>query len=234
MLILLFVGNLFATTWAPSELTDPLSNEKVPSQDVMSYGSYIYDWPSKYDLVFWPYTAERWITLNPKNGYAAFNSDFENLKNNEKDRLSRWLAENYELSKAVKSHIEKLEWIEKIYSNRNMDDDFWGRFYRLMAFKQEDQEKSLIYVEKAMVLLKKKLDEKPRGIDAIQVYYLVGEYSRRLGDKEAAILYFEKVKNTKYKDKDGEEKKGHPYFVSLVEDREKLINGQKGEFNKNN
>ncbi len=221
MLAFLIAGTVHATTWAPSEKTDPLTGEKVSSQNIMSYGGYIYNWPSKYDLVFWPLTDENWICLNPKNGYAAFSNDFENLSDKEKNTLKQWLAKNYNPAQAPKSHKEKLAWLEKVYQQRKMDDDFWCLFYRLMAYiHREDQKKSLAYVNKAMPLLKKKLETKPRGIEKIEVLFLLGEYCRRLGDPEKAKKYFSQVKTTKYKDKEGKEQVGNPYFTGLIQDIE--------------
>jgi uncharacterized protein (DUF2225 family) len=222
--VLLLGGVALATTWAPAEKTDPMTGEKVPSQEIMSYGGYIYNWPSKYDLVFWPLTDGNWVCLNPKNGYAAFNNDFEKLSDAEKEGLSHWLKENYKPDNPPKSHQEKLAWLEKIYGQRKMDDEFWCRFYRLMAYEyREDEKTSIAYVRKAVPLLEKKLASNPEGITKLEVLYLLGEYHRRLGDGKKAQEFFSQVKDVKYKDKEGKEQTGHPYFVELVKDRQKLM-----------
>lgn len=231
--LFLLGGVALATTWAPSEKTDPLTGEKVPAQEIMSCGSYIYNWPSKYDLVFWPLTNVKWICLNPKNGYAAFNDDFEELPDAEKKRLANWLSENYNPDNPPQSHKEKLAWLEKVYGQRKMDDDFWCRFYRLMAYvHSEDHKASIAYVQKAVPLLEKKLKSKPEGIDKLEVLYLLGEYHRRLGNDKKADSFFEEVQNVKYKDEDGQDQVGHPYFVGLVADRRKLMT--EGSSNKPN
>lgn len=222
--VLLFGGVALATTWAPSEKSDPMTGEKVSSQDIMSYGGYIYNWPSKYDLVFWPLIDENWICLNPKNGYAAFNNDFEKLSFAEKEGLTHWLKENYKPDNPPKNHKEKLAWLEKIYGQRKMDDEFWCRFFRLMAYVHRDDEKtSIAYVKKAFPLLEKKLASNPEDVAKLEVLYLLGEYHRRQGDSKKAQQYFAQVKGVKYKDKAGKEQVGHPYFVKLVEDRQKLM-----------
>ena len=221
LILFLMTGPGFATTWAPSEKTDPLTNEKVPAQEIVSSGSYIYNWPSKYDLVFWPLTDEKWICFNSKNGYGAFNNDFEKVSDEEKKTLIKWLAENYNPAEAPKSHEEKLVWLEKVYRQRKMDDDFWCRFYRLMAYVyRQDPKKSLVYIDKALSLLTKELDTKPQGIKKIEVLYLLGEYYRRIGELEKAKEYFGQVKITKYTDKEGKEQVGHPYFIGIIQERE--------------
>jgi len=82
-----------AITWHPTKYKDPLTGEKVDGWQWGSYGSYIYQYPSKVDLVYWPLTDERWICVNPKNGYGAFNDDFEELSDDKKKTLSKWLKE---------------------------------------------------------------------------------------------------------------------------------------------
>lgn len=202
--------------------TDPLTGEQIPSVKIISYGDDIYDSPSKYDLIFWPLTEEIWICLNLKNGYAAFNDDFEALPESEKEGLTHWLKDNYTPNNPPKNHKEKLAWLEKVYTHRNMDDEFWCRFYRLMVYvHREDESTSMAYVRKAVPLLEKNLALNPEGLDKLEVLFLLGEYHRRLGDSKRAQEYFAQVKGVRYKDEDGKERSGHPYFVKLVKDRQK-------------
>ena len=221
LMAILLAEPAHATIWIDSEKTDPLTGKKVPAQEIVSCGGYIYNWPSKYDLIFWPLTDENWICLNPKNGYAAFNNDFEKVSDEEKKTLTKWLVENYKPSQTPESHEEKLAWLEKVYRQRKMDDDFWCSFYRLMAYvHREDQKKSMKYVKKAMPLLQARLKANPAGTDRIEALFLLGEYYRRTGETERAKEYFSQTKTAKYKDEDGKERAGHPYFIGLVQDRE--------------
>ncbi len=218
---LLVAGAAQATTFAPSQKTDPLTGEKVASNEIMSYGSYIYRWPSKFDLVFWPLTEESWICLNPKNGYGAFNQDFEKLSDEEKKTLKEWLARNYDPAKPPKTHKEKLLWLEQVYRRRKMDDDFWCLFYRLAAYVYRDEpDRSLEYVRKAIPLLEAKLNANPQDGGRLEALFLLGEYYRRIGEAAKSNEFFAQVKTAKYKDKDGTVKTGHPYFLELVRERE--------------
>jgi hypothetical protein len=224
LLVLLATGRVSAITWLPSNKMDPLTGQKIACLNVGSFGGYIYEYPSKYDLVFWALTDEKWICFNPKNGYGAFNGDFEEVTEEEKATLTKWLKENYKPDQAPKSHLEKLQWLEKVYGQRKMDDAFFCQFYRLMAYMHaDDKEKSIEYVRKAVPILRKQLEGDLTGVERINVLYLLGEYSRRLGDGAKAKEYFAQVKIAKYKDEDGKEQTGHPYFLKLVEDREALM-----------
>ena len=220
----LFVGTAHAITWGPVEKTDPVTGDKVTVQEPDSYGGYIYFRPSKFDLVFWPFTDENWIWFSPKTGYASFGGDFDKLSDREKQHLSKWLKANYDPRRKPETHTSKLAWLERVYGQRKMDKHFWSHFFRLMAYiYRDDEQRSLEYVNKAIPLLQKALDANPQGVRRIEVLYLLGEYSRRTRQKEKAREYFRRVKLETYEDRDGKEKAGHPYFLELVQDRERLM-----------
>jgi hypothetical protein len=67
-----------ATTWGePQSVPDPLRQDAICKvAEPMSYGSYIYQWPSKYDQVFWPLTVPNGIWFCPESGFAAFIGEF--------------------------------------------------------------------------------------------------------------------------------------------------------------
>lgn len=228
--ITLITSAALATTWGKSTKVDPITQEEVECMDVESAGDYIYGWPSKFDLVFWPFTAPQWIIMNEKTGYAAFNPDFESLPADEIAPMKEWLAKNYDPANPPKTHFEKLLWLEKVYAQRKMNDDFWSYYYRLMAYlysEEKNDEKSLEYVKKALPVLETKLKAAPKGFDRIQVLYLLGEYNRRLGEKEKAKMLFDEAKNTIFKDKDGAEITGHPYINGIIKNREDIMVGRK-------
>ena len=222
--VFLFAGNsVFATILAPEDKKDPFTGEKVVVHSIVSYGSYIYQYPSKYDLVFWPLTEESWIFLSESSGYAGFSGDFE-IKDSEKEKLEAWLKENYDPKKKPKTHLEKLVWLGKVYENRETDPKFWSTYYRLMVWMtRKDKAKSLEYVRKVLPLLEKQLKDKPKGLKRIDLNYLLAEYQRRIGERERARELFEQVPKLKYVDKDGAEQTGNAYLTGLAEARMALM-----------
>ena len=54
-LTLWLVSTATATTWVDGEADDPFSDGKCHTPRVNSYGGYVYAWPSKYDIVYWPF-----------------------------------------------------------------------------------------------------------------------------------------------------------------------------------
>lgn len=216
-----------ATTWGESTARDPVSGKKIKVQEPMSSGSYIYSWPGKEDQVFWPMTADNWLWFNPKSGYGAFGDDFEELDGDTLERVKTWLAAHYDKSKPPATRGELLAWLEQLYALRDMDEQFWSYFYRLMAFEhaQIDPVKSLEYVRKAMPLLERHLVNSRSDASRIATLYLLGEYHRRLGNPDDSRNYFDQVRSAPYQDREGNTLVGPPYFVELIEEREKLENG---------
>lgn len=225
---IMLAAHVRATTWGESEFTDPMTKEKVPCFQPMSSGSYIYSWPSKYDMVFWPLTDEQYISINPKTGYGAFNADFEEVPEGERAALAAWLEKNYDPQSPPRTLEQKMEWLEKVYSQRKMDDAFWSRFFRLMAYTfREDEAKSLGYVKKAMPLLEAAYAAEPKGIDRLEIVFSLGEYNRRLGNNEKANEFFGQISTIEYEERDGTKKTGHPYFVELATERKALMESPK-------
>jgi hypothetical protein len=216
-----------ATTWAESTVRDPVSGKKIKVQEPVSSGSYIYSWPGKEDQVFWPMTDDNWLWFNPKIGYGAFGNDFETLEGEALERVRSWLAAHYDKAKPPATRTELLAWLEQIYTQRGMDDDFWCYFYRLLAFdlSRSDPAKSLEYVRKAMPLLERQLVNPKSDASRIATLYLLGEYHRRLGNLDDSRSYFDQVKSATYQDQEGKTLVGPPYFVKLIEEREKIGSG---------
>lgn len=184
-----------ATTWAPIKKRDPITNDRLQFSTPASSGSYIYQWPGKSDLVFWPYTDQNWLWFNPRSGYISFGNDFDKIDQSQQGALKAWLQENYDENNPPNSRLELLEWAEKIYSVRGMDDDFWRYFYRLMAFEtRANTEVSLSYVKKDIPLLRKELESTNDQGQKMQSLYLLSEYSRRLNNEIDSFRYLEQLK----------------------------------------
>jgi hypothetical protein len=213
-----------ATTWTDSKVKDPVSGKSVKVHVPMSSGSYIYSWPGKEDQVFWPATDENWLWFNPKTGYAAFGDDFEELAGAELMRVRTWLAAHYDKAHPPKSRLEKLAWMEKVYAQRDMDEEFWCFYYRFMAFEhaETDPARSLEYVRKALPMLEKELLGTQEDFERLVTLYLVGEYHRRLGDTVRSRDFFDQARAATYKDEDGNAHVGSEYINGIIAEREAL------------
>ena len=222
--LLLAVGTAFATTWGESKVKDPVSGKSIKVHEPMSSGSYIYEWPGKEDQVFWPATDEHWLWFNPKTGYAAFGDDFEKLEGAALERVREWLGKNHDKARAPDTRREKLLWMEQVYRQRGMDEDFWCFYYRFMAFEfaEADPALSLEYVRKALPLLERQLLAGQDDFRRLVTLYLVGEYHRRLGDLRSARDYFDQARAATYEDEEGGIHVGSDYINGIIAEREAL------------
>lgn len=213
-----------AITWGEAKARDPVSGRNVTVQEPMSSGSYIYQYPGKEHLVFWPHTDDAWLWFNPATGYIAFGGDFRELAEDKVAPLRDWLKANYDGKKPPEARLERLRWAEQVYGQRGMDDDFWLHFYRLMAFElTEDAAASLEYVRKAMPYLEKRLAQEEKPNARAETLYLLGEYHRRLGNPELARGFFARLRVSPVTDGDGKVAENSWYLVERAAEAEALM-----------
>jgi len=187
-----------ATTFDEKKVDDPLTGDSASCicNRVNSWGTYIYNWPSKYDLVFWPYTSAEFIWYCPKSGYISFGNDFDKIKGESKKAIEELFMDVRPIEYDTMTHDEKLDWLEKVYEKRNKNDEFWLFFYRLRAYVAPDEKKKKTYYKKVLALLEEQSTFKQLGTrNKLRYYYILGEYNRRLGNNEIGYKYLSKVVN---------------------------------------
>lgn len=198
--------NGFATTWAPKEFTCPIDNEKNTFMVVMSYGSYIYSWPSKYQWVFWPQTDSPTFYTCRKCHLTTFMWDFDKIPKEKVPELKKMLA-GVNTSVAFKDYnelpvTERLEIMEKVYKVLNKDEDWWERFYRLQGYhygKAGDQVKADGARRRSLDLIEKEL--KSNAADASpkkMLLYISAAMKHFLRDDKGALEDLQTALATKY------------------------------------
>lgn len=184
-----------ATTWFDDEAKDPISGETTKVQSIGSSGSYIWQWESKYDAVYWPLTAESYIRFNTNSGYIALGSDFEKISTNEITHVKTYLSENYDSKKPPRSHEEKLQWLERIYSQRETDPEFFIRHYCLLSYlNRNDEDKASRFRKVAVEKIEEYLKTAEPSFYRSQLYIVAGFYSELLGDDKAAEQFWSSPK----------------------------------------
>ena len=179
-----------ATTWTESKVEDPFLPGKVCSvHEPMSYGGYIYRWPSKYDFVFWPLTDVHGIWHCEHSGFTSFIGDFEGLSDKERADIAVYLAANYEGKDDVESRLKLLE---DTYSLRTTDSQFENKLLRVLARWYQDNgqvDKANGYRRKAFEELKGFLKVELMEERRLEYLYLAANYSRQLGEVAASDRY---------------------------------------------
>lgn len=187
--LLLMPGPAEATRWGDASHPDPIkAGAKCTVAEVLSSGSYIYQWPSKYDQVFWPLIDPKAIWFCPKSGFTSFVGDFDSLSSEEKASLAKYLAASYKQGKAQPTLAERLRWLEGCYALRSKDDAFRNRLLRVLAYFYEndlnDQKTAAAYRRKALDQIQEMLKTNLKEEARLEYLFVVAAYEKELGDAE--------------------------------------------------
>lgn len=205
MLIAVSAGFAFATTWFSEEIACPLCGTKNSLYSIGSYGSYIYQWPSKYQLIFWPKTDPFVLWSCKKCNLTAYMWDFENIPSEKRDSLRAVLKEvklsgKYERYSDIPM-TERLDIAEKVYQVLGRNDLFWCEFYRVKAYHLDaagktDEAKAARL--KALAIAEEMLNKKENQGIAKELYLITGAMRYFTGDSEGAIKDFKKAQGLTY------------------------------------
>jgi hypothetical protein len=129
---------LLAITTVQVKVICPVCGTANDFLDYASWGSYIYQYPSKFQLVFWPHTWSATVYSCKKCHLSLYMWDFKDFPKDKIDS-TRKLLEDVKLSGEYKAYTdipvsEKLQIAEKIYQLQKRDDEFWSQFYRVLGY----------------------------------------------------------------------------------------------------
>ena len=185
-----------ATTWAHSEVEDPIAPGKTCQvQKPKSWGSYIYDWPSKYDLVFWPLNDPAALWHCEHSGFTALIGDFEDLSKPEIALIRNYLAKNYDANDDLETRLTLLE---DIYRLRHKDAHFRNRLLRVLIqlyLVTGSLETANGYRHEAFEQLKTFLEDDLSVSARLEYLYLAANYARQFGDSPASDRYLAQLED---------------------------------------
>ena len=212
-----------AITFAPATRPDPFAPGKTcDTPELASYGSYVYDWPSKYDLVFSPQDYPMWIWRCAASGFVSFPGDFEKITNAERPKIATYLAEVKFGSKVKVAGItdELLVHLEKVYALRDKDERFRAYFMRYLAWQYRAKPIADDYRRKAFDIHKRMLDGGTlKGNDLAETLYVLGFYAYKFGRLEEAKSYFSRMNMVETIDPDtNKPRRGIPYLDELAKE----------------
>ena len=230
VLALAFTAAGHATTWSePEPVPDPVRpGAKCYVSQPMSYGSYIYQWPSKYDQVFWPLTDPKGIWFCRQSGFTAFIDDFE-LTTNERATLAAELAVSYEPLKTDPTLSDKLVLLQKSYAARSLDARMKIQLLRVLAYYYEtelgDYDRASALRQEALELIETALPTKlPEG-DRLEYLFVSAAYYRELGDFEKSKTAVSYLQQALTQSKDEKLKGFVEYLTDLKKDIAKIVPG---------
>lgn len=185
----------FAITWLPAEVDDPFApGAKCKVHQLGSMGSYVFQWPSKYDAVFHPFVDDAFIWRCETSGFVSFMDDFERVPADAKPRVAEWLKANPAKVGDLRGQA-LLDRLEATYRARGMNEPFWAYFYRFRAYRAETGAEGDAFRAKALPLIDARLAGPDlTGTMRMQALYLSGYYRWRAGDRDGARARFAEMR----------------------------------------
>lgn len=234
------------TTWFPQEFTCPVCKTKNTFLVVGSYGSYIYQWPSKFELLFWPVTDGASVYTCKKCHVSTFMWDFEELPKEKHAEVQKRL-EGFKLdyARAAGEYDQGADYIripmtqrllaaEQTYQVLGRDDEFWCRFYRALGHHYEAEKKQPeadAARRKSLSIAERMLADKARAGERKELLFITGALRHFLKDDPGALKDFREAQGLKYESKElGPEKSKNydEYLSDLLHQYFELL-GAKGE-----
>ncbi|UXI68687.1 hypothetical protein [Tahibacter amnicola] len=174
-----------ATTWSSLTVEDPIRpGATCEVSEPASYGSYVYQWPSKYDQVFWPQIDETGIWFCAKSGFAALIGDFETLTESERMRVGVHLAKVYDPALHL-GPAQKLALLEGIYGMREMDAKKQIQLQRVLAVHYErdgDYTRATTLRRQALGLIRQELAQGMLDTQRrLEYLFVAANYEREFG-----------------------------------------------------
>ncbi|REJ79376.1 MAG: hypothetical protein DWQ47_01150 [Acidobacteria bacterium] len=224
-----------ATTWFPKEFDCPVCETKNTYMVVGSYGSYIYSWPSKYQLIYWPVTVGNTFYLCKKCHLSVFMWDHDDLPKYKIPAMKKTLS-GVTVEKKFEEYTEvpvfkRLEIVEKVYGHLDKDDAFWNFFYRIKGYHfqdVEDMESASAARKKALEIVTKMIAAKDDSVAAKELWAISGAMKHFTMQDKAALEDLNKAMTVKYDGPDlTEEEKsiGETNINSFLVDYINRING---------
>ena len=187
-----------ATTLSVKEVPDPIfEGETCFVPEIASSGTYIYNLPSKYDLVFWPDTDHNAIWHCARSGFTALMGDFDGMTDREITNIRAALPQVYNGEDDDPATLLSL--LETIYKLRDTDVHFDNMLFRSLArmhqslgagtdatdhFAIADE-----YRLKALEQIRKLLQGDLPLMQRFEYLYIAANYARQLGNTEESDRY---------------------------------------------
>jgi uncharacterized protein (DUF2225 family) len=224
--LILFFGvfclKLAATTWFPADHVCPVCSKKNTYQEIGSYGSYIYQWSSKYQLIFWPLTDSPSVYCCVDCYFSTYMWDFDSIPSNKIEEI-KLILKDVKLDKKYKDYLKiamttRLEIAEKVYKVLGRDDEFWCTFYRVMGYHYQaadDQAKAKSARVMALNIAQKLLVNPINEGREIEFLFIKGAMYKYTGEKDSALAYLEKAETYNYSNKNWKEENSQNYTEYL-------------------
>ena len=185
-----------ATMVGDESLACPICGAVNSYQAVVSYGSYVYDRPSKFQYVFFPMTDDCAFYNCGKCRLSCYGRDARDFPKAKVADVKRVLkAVDYDPEKADDIG-QRLRIAEKVYSvlKKVTDDEFWAEFYRVMGYHLGEAERTTEAGDaraKALKITQRMIKRKENAGVKKELLLISGAMRHYLKDDKGAVKDFE-------------------------------------------
>jgi len=224
-LLLVTVLPVLAITRVQVKVVCPICLTENEFFDYASWGSYVYQYPSKFQLVFWPHTWSATVYSCKKCHLSLFMWDFKDFPK-DKVESTRKLLKGTKLSGEYKSYTdipvsEKLQIAEQVYKGMNRDDNFWSQFYRVLGYhlvhekKPEQAKEARLH---ALEITKRMLGDPVNEGHKKELLFIAASMNHFTGDDANALQQLKAASALKYHDEkvDEEHSKNYDEYLSRL------------------
>ncbi len=138
LLVAVLISGALAVTVVETEVECPVCHTRNTFMDYASWGSYVYHYPSRFQLVFFPYTWSVTLYSCKKCHLTLFMWDFRKFPKEKTAEIESALREVHFSKESGKytdiPMSEKLAAAERLYKVLGRDQGFWLQFYRVEGF----------------------------------------------------------------------------------------------------
>jgi uncharacterized protein (DUF2225 family) len=243
IMISLFFVMFFAliantTTWAPVKKKCPLCKVSHEYMQVGSFGSYIYAWPSKLQLVFWPSTDQYSLYCCVSCKFTAFMWDFDSIPSTKTSDLKAMLKEVSFDSKYKKYTdipvSQRITIAEKVYDilGKTKDEQCW--FYRVAAwhYDENDEEYAAFSARNKAITIALNILLESNGERDKETHFILASMYYYTYNYDMASTYISQSLNTAYSDSrlsEIEIKNYSDYLIDLCKELSEKIKELKKE-----
>jgi hypothetical protein len=219
---------VFAITTVEVKVVCPICHTENEFLDYASWGSYVYQYPSKFQLVFWPQTWSATVYSCKKCHLSLYMWDFKNFPK-DKIEATKKVLEGTKLSGEYAKYTdipasEKLKIAEQVYKGMNRDDDFWCQFYRVLGYHLDHEGKLAEATEArlhAVEIAKRMLRDPANEGRKKELLFISASMNHFTGDDNSALQQLKAAGHLKFHDVkvDEEHAKNYDeYLAKLIQD----------------
>jgi len=216
--------DLLAITVVPVKVKCPICGQENDFYTYASSGSYVYSWPSKFQMVFWPHTDATSLYICKRCHYAAWMWDFKQDGPEKAAELRGILTAFTDIPTFDKysqvSMSVRLRIAERVYQVLGKDDEFWSRFYRIQGYhlavekKVEEAKQARV---KARDLLSKLANDPKQTPHRKEFLVSLAAMQHFLGDDPAALETLAKARNETFSEP-GKDMQGYNEYLNKLID----------------